>query len=49
VPGPHPNWHLDDDYTQLRAARRPRAESAIKIVHLDTGYDPSIRLAHNSS
>jgi hypothetical protein len=42
VPGPHPNWHLDDDYTQLRAAREAagRGGSAIKIVHLDTGYDP---------
>src|SRR5439155_11224660 len=40
--GPHPNWHLDDDYTQLRAAREAmgRGRSTIKIVHLDTGYDP---------
>jgi hypothetical protein len=42
VPGPHPNWHLDDDYSQLRAAREAAGAgpSAIKIVHLDTGFDP---------
>ena len=42
VRGPHPNWHLDDDYSQLRAAREAAgsAQSTIKIVHLDTGYDP---------
>jgi hypothetical protein len=40
--GPHPNWHIDDDYTQLRAARQAvgATQSPIKIVHLDTGYDP---------
>src|SRR5260370_1251401 len=43
VPGPRPDWHLDDEFTQLRAAREATAgaaPSAIKIVHLDTGYDP---------
>ena len=42
VRGPHPNWHLDDDYSQLRAAREAAGsgQSTIKIVHLDTGYDP---------
>ena len=41
--GPHPNWHIDDDYSQLRAAREAvgDGQSAIKIVHLDTGYDPN--------
>ena len=34
-------WHLDDDRTQLRQARRsvPEPTSPIRIVHLDTGYD----------
>ena len=40
--GPHPNWHIDDDYSQLRTAREAvgAGRSAIKIVHLDTRYDP---------
>src|SRR5262249_53002016 len=35
-------WHLQDDFSQLRAARAAAgdAPSPIKIVHLDTGYDP---------
>ena len=34
-------WHLEDDRTQLRRARRsvPEPTSPIRIVHLDTGYD----------
>ena len=40
--GPRPNWHVDDDFSQLAAARRAVGDgpSQIKIVHLDTGYDP---------
>jgi hypothetical protein len=43
APGPRPNWHIDDDFSQLGAARREigDAPSPIKIVHLDTGYDPN--------
>jgi len=39
--GPRPAWHLDDDYSQLRAARAEigAGPSNIKIVHLDTGFD----------
>jgi subtilisin family serine protease len=42
VLGPRPNWHLGDEFTQLDSARKSAgaAPSAIKIVHLDTGYDP---------
>jgi hypothetical protein len=42
APGPRPNWHVGDDFSQLAAARRAVGEgpSQIKIVHLDTGYDP---------
>ncbi|MBV8335440.1 MAG: S8 family serine peptidase [Alphaproteobacteria bacterium] len=42
APGPRPNWHLGDDFSQLAAARRAVGDgpSQIKIVHLDTGYDP---------
>src|SRR5438132_11664676 len=42
APGPKPNWHVGDDFSQLDAARREigLAPSPIKIVHLDTGYDP---------
>ena len=34
-------WHLEDDRTQLRQARRsvPEPTAPIRIVHLDTGYD----------
>ncbi|HEX6162693.1 MAG TPA: S8 family serine peptidase [Vicinamibacterales bacterium] len=33
-------WHLDDDRSQLRRARgEAGAASAIRIAHLDTGYD----------
>jgi len=36
-------WHLDDDFSQLRAARGatgpPGANPQIRIAHLDTGYD----------
>lgn len=41
--GPRPNWHVDDDFSQLAAARRAVGDtpSPIKIVHLDTGYDPN--------
>ena len=43
APGPRPNWHVGDDFSQLAAARREVGEgpSRIKIVHLDTGYDPN--------
>ena len=43
APGPRPNWHVDDDFSQLAAARRSVGDgpSQIKIVHLDTGYDPN--------
>ena len=43
APGPRPNWHVGDDFSQLAAARRAVGEgpSPIKIVHLDTGYDPT--------
>jgi subtilisin family serine protease len=42
APGPRPNWHVGDDFSQLAAARREVGDgpSQIKIVHLDTGYDP---------
>jgi subtilisin family serine protease len=42
VRGPGPAWHLEDDFSQLRAARAAAgdAPSPIKIAHLDTGYDP---------
>jgi subtilisin family serine protease len=42
APGPRPNWHLGEDFSQLAAARREVGDGAspIKIVHLDTGYDP---------
>ncbi len=42
APGPKPNWHVGDDFSQLDVARREigPAPSPIKIVHLDTGYDP---------
>jgi subtilisin family serine protease len=42
APGPRPNWHIGDDFGQLGAARREVGDgpSAIKSVHLDTGYDP---------
>jgi len=42
APGPRPNWHVDEDFSQLGAARREvgTSPSGIKIVHLDTGYDP---------
>jgi hypothetical protein len=34
-------WHLDDDFTQLRAARtRAAGGGPVRIAHLDTGYDP---------
>jgi len=36
-------WHLDDDFSQLRAARSaigpPGANPQVRIAHLDTGYD----------
>jgi hypothetical protein len=36
-------WHLDDDFSQLRAARSAVASSGpnpqVRIAHLDTGYD----------
>jgi hypothetical protein len=36
-------WHLDDDYSQLRSARRdagtPAPGARVRIMHLDTGYD----------
>jgi subtilisin family serine protease len=43
APGPRPNWHIDGDFSQLGAARQAvgDAPSQIKIVHLDTGYDPN--------
>jgi hypothetical protein len=43
APGPRPNWHIDDDFSQLSMARQAvsDAPSQIKIVHLDTGYDPN--------
>jgi hypothetical protein len=42
VPGTRLNWHLDNDFAQLRAARDAAGTtaSAVKIAHLDTGYDP---------
>jgi hypothetical protein len=42
APGPRPNWHVGEDFSQLSAARREVGDgpSQIKIVHLDTGYDP---------
>lgn len=34
-------WHLDDDFSQLAAARAQAAGGPIiRIAHLDTGYDP---------
>jgi subtilisin family serine protease len=38
-------WHLDDEFTQLRAARDLASQSAaaVRIAHLDTGYDPGHR------
>ncbi|MDQ3487391.1 MAG: S8 family serine peptidase [Acidobacteriota bacterium] len=35
------SWHLDDDRTQLRQARRSLTGSAVRvrIAHLDTGFD----------
>jgi subtilisin family serine protease len=36
-------WHLDDDFSQLRAARNAAASSGanpqVRIAHLDTGYN----------
>jgi subtilisin family serine protease len=38
-------WHLDDGFSQLRRARTAAAgagtTAAIRIAHLDTGYDPT--------
>jgi hypothetical protein len=42
--GPHYAWHLDDDYSGLRAARAavaPEAQARVTVAHLDTGYDPA--------
>ena len=35
-------WHLDDDFSQLRSARAAASAAgpAVRIAHLDTGYDP---------
>jgi subtilisin family serine protease len=34
-------WHLDDDFSQLRRARDAAAAGGtVRIVHLDTGFDP---------
>jgi hypothetical protein len=34
-------WHLGDAYSQLKPARDVAANgTAVRIVHLDTGYDP---------
>ncbi len=35
-------WHLADAFSQLRAARAQASQSSagVRIVHLDTGYDP---------
>jgi hypothetical protein len=36
-------WHLADAFSQLRAARDQAGQgsSVVRIVHLDTGYDPT--------
>ena len=40
VPG-HFAWHLGDSYSQLKSARDAAANgSVVRIVHLDTGFDP---------
>ena len=33
------HWHLDDDFTQLKAAAGQLGGGGTTIVHLDTGYD----------
>jgi hypothetical protein len=41
--GPHPRWHLDAAFSDLKAARDavPDAlQQQILIAHVDTGYDP---------
>ncbi|TGE03844.1 S8/S53 family peptidase [Hymenobacter fodinae] len=46
---PHPSepriWHLDDDFSQLRAAReyaqQGTSNAKVRIAHLDTGYSPT--------
>jgi hypothetical protein len=42
VPGPGFAWHLDDDHSQLAAARAAVSFSAprTRIAHIDTGFDP---------
>ncbi|MCG6878423.1 MAG: S8 family serine peptidase [Deltaproteobacteria bacterium] len=45
--GDKPDWHLDDDYSGLRSARRAAAADNprhVRIGHLDTGYDPNHRI-----
>lgn len=43
--GEGPGWHLEDSHSQLRAAARAvgAAARAVRIAHLDTGYDPAHR------
>lgn len=36
-------WHLGDDYTDLKRARES-VGGRVRIVHLDTGYDPNHRV-----
>ena len=38
--GPRKFWHLDDNYSGLRAARSTVQRGQVRIAHLDTGYDP---------
>lgn len=45
--GERPDWHLEDGFSGLRAARKAaRADNPrrVRIGHLDTGYDPQHRL-----
>jgi hypothetical protein len=41
-PSPPFGWHLEDAYSELRAAREKAEKNRIvRIAHLDTGYDPN--------
>lgn len=44
-------WHLDNDYSQLKAAREAVAgiDYTVRIGHLDTGYDPTHTVVPDSA